>query len=222
MTDFTSSSPTAELCRLPSLRKLLNPAEDPPRKNDVVIPSPCFRGRWHSFPRLSKPTYAYVPTQESYPIQPTNEKVCCAGLPSINNLLGISITPSAETFVHHAQGHGHSDSFLHEHGHALDQGHNYLQGHARWEVSSSGYLHTHVRMTKYQHSEHERIHRQVSEARLALSRTKRMGYPCERCGRIFGRKADALKHIRVVHEKLKIFSCRVCCKRFARKDYCMV
>lgn len=51
---------------------------------------------------------------------------------------------------------------------------------------------------------------------------KRSGYPCDRCGRVFARRADALKHIRVVHDKLKTFCCVVCGKKFARKDYCVV
>lgn len=49
-----------------------------------------------------------------------------------------------------------------------------------------------------------------------------LGYPCDRCGRLFNRKADALKHIQVVHDKLKLFACRVCGRRFGRKDYCAV
>lgn len=48
------------------------------------------------------------------------------------------------------------------------------------------------------------------------------GFPCERCGRLFSRKADALKHIRVVHDRVKNFACSVCGRRFGRKDYCMV
>lgn len=48
------------------------------------------------------------------------------------------------------------------------------------------------------------------------------GYPCERCGRLFSRKADALKHIRVVHDRVKNFSCSVCGRQFGRKDYCTV
>lgn len=52
--------------------------------------------------------------------------------------------------------------------------------------------------------------------------TKKQGYPCERCGRMFTRKSDALKHIRVVHDRLKVFACQVCDRRFARKDYCTV
>lgn len=48
------------------------------------------------------------------------------------------------------------------------------------------------------------------------------GYPCERCGRLFSRKADAVKHIRVVHDRVKNFSCSVCGRMFGRKDYCTV
>lgn len=54
------------------------------------------------------------------------------------------------------------------------------------------------------------------------SSKKEAGYPCERCGRVFRRKADRLKHIRVVHDKIKTFSCVVCGKKFGRKDYCIV
>lgn len=52
--------------------------------------------------------------------------------------------------------------------------------------------------------------------------SKKSGYPCERCGRLFTRKSDALKHIRVVHDRLKVYACCVCDRRFARKDYCTV
>lgn len=48
------------------------------------------------------------------------------------------------------------------------------------------------------------------------------GFPCERCGRLFTRKSDAHKHIRVVHDRLKVYACRVCGRKFARKDYCVV
>lgn len=51
---------------------------------------------------------------------------------------------------------------------------------------------------------------------------KPSGYPCERCGRMFTRKADAVKHIRVVHDKIKNYACSICEKKFGRKDYCMV
>lgn len=61
-----------------------------------------------------------------------------------------------------------------------------------------------------------------SVSKSALLARKGLGFPCDRCGRVFARKADALKHIRVVHDKLKTFSCVVCGKRFARKDYCVV
>lgn len=47
-------------------------------------------------------------------------------------------------------------------------------------------------------------------------------YPCDRCGRQFSRKADAMKHVRVVHDRVKNFICSVCGRRFGRKDYCMV
>lgn len=47
-------------------------------------------------------------------------------------------------------------------------------------------------------------------------------HPCEQCGRLFSRKSDALKHIRVVHERVKDFACCVCGRKFARKDYCTV
>lgn len=53
-------------------------------------------------------------------------------------------------------------------------------------------------------------------------RPKKPGYPCERCGKMFGRKPDAIKHIRVVHDRIKSFVCSECGKKFARKDYCMV
>lgn len=48
------------------------------------------------------------------------------------------------------------------------------------------------------------------------------GHPCERCGRMFTRKSDAIKHKRVVHDKVKTFTCRECGRKFARKDYCTV
>lgn len=54
------------------------------------------------------------------------------------------------------------------------------------------------------------------------SRLPSQRHPCERCGRTFTRKSDAAKHIRVVHDKLKVFACTVCGRRFARKDYCTV
>lgn len=52
--------------------------------------------------------------------------------------------------------------------------------------------------------------------------SKKQGYPCERCGRLFTRKSDAQKHIRVVHDRVKNFACAVCGRRFGRKDYCTV
>lgn len=48
------------------------------------------------------------------------------------------------------------------------------------------------------------------------------GHPCERCGRMFTRKSDAVKHKRVVHDKVKTYTCRECGRKFARKDYCTV
>lgn len=48
------------------------------------------------------------------------------------------------------------------------------------------------------------------------------GHPCERCGRMFTRKSDAIKHKRVVHDKIKTYTCRECGRKFARKDYCTV
>lgn len=56
----------------------------------------------------------------------------------------------------------------------------------------------------------------------ADSSVRRQGYPCERCGRMFTRKSDAQKHIKVVHDKVKNFACVVCGRRFGRKDYCTV
>lgn len=47
-------------------------------------------------------------------------------------------------------------------------------------------------------------------------------HPCERCGRIFSRKADAAKHISVVHDRIKNFICINCGRRFGRKDYLVV
>lgn len=51
---------------------------------------------------------------------------------------------------------------------------------------------------------------------------KKPGFPCERCGRVFTRKSDAIKHVRVVHDRVMAYSCVVCGRKFARKDYCMV
>lgn len=49
-----------------------------------------------------------------------------------------------------------------------------------------------------------------------------LGHPCQRCGRIFSRKADAAKHISVVHDRVKNFLCIICTRRFGRKDYLVV
>lgn len=49
-----------------------------------------------------------------------------------------------------------------------------------------------------------------------------VGHPCDRCGRVFTRRADAAKHIRVVHDRVKNFVCDLCGRRFGRKDYLIV
>lgn len=51
---------------------------------------------------------------------------------------------------------------------------------------------------------------------------KEKDYLCERCGRLFKRKGDVEKHIRVVHEKVKDFVCTICGRPFGRKDYLIV
>lgn len=51
---------------------------------------------------------------------------------------------------------------------------------------------------------------------------KEKDYLCERCGRLFKRKGDVEKHIRVVHEKVKDFICTLCGRPFGRKDYLIV
>lgn len=56
----------------------------------------------------------------------------------------------------------------------------------------------------------------------STAKTANQKHPCKKCGRLFSRKADATKHIRVVHERVKDFSCCVCGRKFARKDYCTV
>lgn len=52
--------------------------------------------------------------------------------------------------------------------------------------------------------------------------TSGVGHPCDRCGRIFTRRADAAKHVRVVHDRVKNFACDICGRRFGRKDYLIV
>lgn len=49
-----------------------------------------------------------------------------------------------------------------------------------------------------------------------------IGNQCERCGRVFNRRADMLKHVRVVHDRVKNFECEICGKKFGRKDYLVV
>lgn len=59
----------------------------------------------------------------------------------------------------------------------------------------------------------------------ALQRRNSMhiiGNQCERCGRIFNRRADMLKHVRVVHDRVKDFECEICGRKFGRKDYLSV
>lgn len=50
----------------------------------------------------------------------------------------------------------------------------------------------------------------------------RAGHQCDRCGRVFTRRADVLKHVRVVHDREKNFVCEICGRRFGRKDYLTV
>lgn len=54
------------------------------------------------------------------------------------------------------------------------------------------------------------------------SSTTRTAHQCDRCGRVFTRRADLLKHIRVVHDRVKNFACEICGRRFGRKDYLTV
>lgn len=54
------------------------------------------------------------------------------------------------------------------------------------------------------------------------SSMSRAGHQCDRCGRVFTRRADVLKHIRVVHDRVKNFVCEICGRRFGRKDYLTV
>lgn len=49
-----------------------------------------------------------------------------------------------------------------------------------------------------------------------------VGNQCEQCGRVFNRRPDMLKHVRVVHDRVKDFACDVCGRRFGRKDYLSV
>lgn len=193
---LTSKITMSELRRLPSLRKLLNPAEDPPRKNDITIPAPHFRGQFHSRQQSSTAVVPSSSTRARHGEHTTVKKSNTGSLPSISNLLDISSRPSHS---------GSSDK------HALSHGQSHGYGHE-----------SHAQKSSNQRDEYDTLYRQSSNDELRTTQQRRTGYPCERCGRVFGRKADALKHIRVVHDKLKIFSCRVCGKRFARKDYCMV
>lgn len=52
--------------------------------------------------------------------------------------------------------------------------------------------------------------------------TTKPKHPCERCGRLFGRKSDGMKHFPEVHERAKDYACSVSGRQFARKDYCTV
>lgn len=61
-----------------------------------------------------------------------------------------------------------------------------------------------------------------STNRLSRSRSSKGGFPCPQCRRLFSRRSDVSKHIRVVHERLKVFECSICGKGFARKDYLAV
>lgn len=49
-----------------------------------------------------------------------------------------------------------------------------------------------------------------------------VGNQCDKCGRVFNRRADMLKHVRVVHDRVKDFTCDVCGRKFGRKDYLSV
>lgn len=45
---------------------------------------------------------------------------------------------------------------------------------------------------------------------------------CDKCGKWFKRKSDAVKHRNTVHSGQKNWVCKVCKTSFARKDYCQV
>lgn len=45
-----------------------------------------------------------------------------------------------------------------------------------------------------------------------------LSHPCLYCGRYFGQASNLNKHIRVVHLKLKPFSCKTCSKAFAQRS----
>lgn len=90
------------------------------------------------------------------------------------------------------------------------------------------------RQKKLDQQKQKRNLKRIQELKQAMSNEKMMKggsnggvvsggvgkrYPCERCDKSFTRKSDARKHVRVVHDRLKIFVCEVCDKKFARKDY---
>lgn len=65
-------------------------------------------------------------------------------------------------------------------------------------------------------------HADMPSRAMSVPSSRQSGHPCERCGRMFTRKSDAVKHKRVVHDKVKTYVCRECGRKFARKDYCTV
>lgn len=62
----------------------------------------------------------------------------------------------------------------------------------------------------------------TSKVQTSIHKTQTKQHPCSRCARVFNRKADAEKHISVVHDRIKNFICIICGRRFGRKDYLVV
>lgn len=116
----------------------------------------------------------------------------------------------------------HTDSFHPARKDALElQSQSYTRLPSVEEVLQGKNFHHHKQMTYGTTSDDSRSSKFPRASFAPSPPAGKPGYPCERCGRLFTRKSDAIKHIRVVHDRLMPFSCAVCGRKFARKDYCM-
>lgn len=108
----------------------------------------------------------------------------------------------------HGKSHEHRNHDGKEFGQGKQQGQVYTRGENYTSRQRHGYE-KHAKMSIYHRSEHARFFGQSVDIGLVLVQQQKRGYSCDRCRLILVRKADTLKHIRVVHDKLKIFPCRI-------------
>ena len=48
---------------------------------------------------------------------------------------------------------------------------------------------------------------------------EKLGYVCDRCGKVFTRSDNLGRHVKRVHSEEKVFECHKCHKKFSRKVF---